>query len=139
MSQKYSRFNNDSKESDTSVEMPVNGNSKSVNNNKSSSSLNNQTTIGAEPVIEMSGEHPNGDILSHTQLITRREKFRRIIENIYFRLFGLTVIVVDLILLVVDLSTTNKTHNAELVYNIFSLLFGTYFVAEVSLRIYAKT
>lgn len=138
MSQKYSRFANDFKESDNTSDMPVNGKTGSVNNNKSSSSLNSQTTVSTEPVIEISAELPNGDIDSHSPYVTRREKIRRIVENVYFRLFGLIVIVVDLTLLVVDLST-DKTHKEELCYTVLSLIFGAYFVGEVSLRIYAKT
>ena len=141
MSQKYKRFNDDFNDSKMLAEVSANGKttSNSVNNNKSSSSLASQTIVG-EPVIEISGEEdvPNGVYESYGFYVHHREKVRRIVENVYFRLFGLIIIMVDLILLIVDLSI-DKSNNEEMVFNILSMIFGTYFVIEVSLRIYAKT
>ena len=140
MSQKYKRFNDDLNDTKMSTkEVSANGKAGSVNNNKSSSSLTSGQTVVSEPVIEISEEEvANGGYESHGFYISRREKVRRIVENVYFRLFSATIIVVDLILLMIDLSI-DKTDNEELVFNILSMIFGTYFVIEVSLRIYAKT
>ncbi|XP_054155625.1 phosphatidylinositol 3,4,5-trisphosphate 3-phosphatase TPTE2-like [Oppia nitens] len=165
MSQKYQRFSDDLKETSKSMSTmtttttktmattgAVNGRSNpgSVNNNMSSSSLKT-----AEPTIEITREdieqqqqhnqhqqqhqQPNCADLSYGYFISRREKVRRIVEHLYFRLFGLALIVVDLILLIVDLSTDDKSSNQEFVFNTLSMIFGTYFVVEVTLRIYAKT
>ena len=135
MSQKYERFNDDFNDNKMSTGVAVNGKSGLTNNNKSSTSLT--THINAEPVIEISREEePN--LYESASDLSRRERVRRIVENLYFRLFGLIIIVVDLVLLIIDLSL-DKSQNEELVFNVLSMIFGTYFVIEVSLRIYAKT
>ncbi|CAG2120719.1 unnamed protein product, partial [Medioppia subpectinata] len=102
-----------------------------------------------EPTIEISRQEEEGigdeeaqrngnGYESHGFYVHRREKVRRIVENLYFRLFGLVIIIVDLMLLAVDLCV-DESATETIIFNSLSMLFGTYFVIEVSLRIYAKT
>jgi len=137
MSQKYERFSDESADNNKSSSgMGLNGTtdaiSKRVNNNKSSTSMSSET----ESSIEITPEEETD--FDDSLIISRREKVRRIVENVYFRLFGLIVIIIDLILLIVDLSI-DKSEDEKFVFDLLSMVFGTYFVIEVSLRIYAKT
>lgn len=67
-----------------------------------------------------------------------RWKLRRIIEHLLFRLFGLCLILADCIILIIDLSIGEKPSAQQEAFDVVALIFVMYFVAEVSLRIYAK-
>ncbi|XP_071746917.1 phosphatidylinositol 3,4,5-trisphosphate 3-phosphatase TPTE2 isoform X2 [Lepeophtheirus salmonis] len=62
-------------------------------------------------------------------------RLRRMVESIYFRIFTLLLILIDLIVIVVDLSTEER--NYTLLYIDFGIT--VYFVFEIILRIIALT
>jgi len=136
MSQKYERFNDEAIDNNkTSSAMGLNGTTAALSkraNDKSSTSISSTT----ESSIEITPEEET--VFDDNLFITRREKVRRVVENVYFRLFGVIIIIIDLVLLIIDLSL-NKSEDEKYVFDLFSMIFGTYFVVEVSLRTYAKT
>ncbi|CAM1319655.1 TPTE2 (predicted) [Pycnogonum litorale] len=73
-----------------------------------------------------------------TQFDQLRSQLRIIVEHIAFRLFGLLLITIDIILLIVDLSIKDKTTNEETTYDMIAMVFICYFMIEVSVRLFAK-
>jgi hypothetical protein len=136
MSQKYEKFNDEVIDNNkSSSAMGLNGTTAALSkrvNDKSSTSISSTT----ESSIEITPEEET--VFDDNLFITRREKVRRIVENVYFRLFSVIIIIIDLILLIIDLSL-DKSEDEKYLFDLFSIIFGTYFVVEVSLRIYAKT
>lgn len=142
MSQKYELFTNEEIAKNKSR---INGNASNNTNGK----LPNHkfdpstpsTSTSASP-IEMSQEEmmnsqtfENGENAPSIKNKSRH-RIRLLVENIYFRLFGLFLILIDCSLLIIDLSL-NKTENQRNIFNLVSLVFITYFLIEVCLRIYA--
>ncbi|RWS30731.1 phosphatidylinositol triP phosphatase-like protein, partial [Leptotrombidium deliense] len=67
-----------------------------------------------------------------------REKVRRKVEHIIFRLFTVVLIITDCILLIVDIAIVDKPNEQE-IFDILALSFVSFFVLEVCVRIYAHT
>ena len=68
-----------------------------------------------------------------------RFRLRRIIESFAFRVVTLLLIVADLIIVIVDLSSPSRREGQVTALQIIDLLLTVYFVAEIFLRILALT
>ncbi|XP_053214113.1 phosphatidylinositol 3,4,5-trisphosphate 3-phosphatase TPTE2-like isoform X2 [Panonychus citri] len=66
-----------------------------------------------------------------------RDKLYRLVQNIFFRLATLILIIIDCILTVVDLSLGNKEESLQSSIDTVVLIFAIIFCIEVCLRIYA--
>ena len=66
-------------------------------------------------------------------------KLKRIIENIYFRIFTLFLIILDIILVIVDISMNCSWHPVSIIIRNIDTAISVYFVIEVILRIIALT
>ena len=66
-------------------------------------------------------------------------KLKRIVENIYFRIFTLFLIILDIILVIVDISMNCSWHPVSIIIRNIDTAISVYFVIEVILRIIALT
>lgn len=98
-------------------------------------------TLDGEVTIN-TGKEPGSaeDGMQHEPLLSRRQKVLFVVEHLLFRLFSVLLILTDLTLLITELwIESSLDHQAHIVFDVLSMMFMTYFVFEVSLRIYAKT
>ncbi|XP_032219913.1 phosphatidylinositol 3,4,5-trisphosphate 3-phosphatase TPTE2 [Nematostella vectensis] len=68
-----------------------------------------------------------------------REKIRRIVEHFIIRLISLLLVLADVIIVIVDLSTNDTNHTSESYkpLEIFSVVIATIFLIELSMRVFA--
>ncbi|KAI1285027.1 Phosphatidylinositol 3,4,5-trisphosphate 3-phosphatase TPTE2 [Halotydeus destructor] len=70
--------------------------------------------------------------------LTTREKLRYFLEHIFFRLFSLFMILADCTVLVIDVTLPKDHDDEQKVYDNVAMLFVTYFVIELALRMYSQ-
>lgn len=70
--------------------------------------------------------------------LTTQEKLRHFIEQLYFRLFSLILIVIDCTLVVIDISA-QQSPTEKRIFNAIAMTFVSYFLLELAARVYAQT
>ncbi|CAN8032948.1 unnamed protein product [Ixodes persulcatus] len=73
-----------------------------------------------------------------TEKPTRNVALRRFVQHLGFRLFSFLLIIIDIIVLIADVSQPGKPSEVERAYDIVALCFVCFFVFEILLRMYSQ-
>ncbi|KAH6936104.1 hypothetical protein HPB50_013378 [Hyalomma asiaticum] len=91
-------------------------------------------------VIEKNHQLNSSAFDQPSEQITRQVHvmLKRIVEHLGFRIFSFSLIIIDISVLIADLSQPNKPKHVENAYDIVALCFVSFFVIEVLFRMYAQ-
>jgi PTEN phosphatase family protein len=76
----------------------------------------------------------------HFDIICRKAQYRvkSVIEHVFFRVFTVLLILVDVILVVVDISVTDLSEQTSHDITLVSRVIIAYFLVEIGFRIFYK-
>lgn len=88
-------------------------------------------------VVEKSHQLNTSAFDQPSERVTRHAMVKRFVEHLGFRLFSFSLIIVDISVLIADLSQPNKPAHVEKAYDIVALCFVCFFVLDIGFRMYA--
>ncbi|XP_076800639.1 phosphatidylinositol 3,4,5-trisphosphate 3-phosphatase TPTE2-like [Clavelina lepadiformis] len=78
-----------------------------------------------------------GREIPENDLQKAQHKVRNFIDNLGIRIFGVILIILDIILMIIDLSISNKTESSQMFFDAMALFLSCVFMLDLFLRIFA--